>query len=490
MPNRLTIPPTLSSFSASNDSSIRSDGTETEAEPLVHSIRELWTAERARRVSLGLDPSPPMPRDPEGVKRGKGGEECWEGSERFRMEIKERERREREELEEKKKEEEDGERGKGKDEIEEWERLAWTTFESTEMLWAPQWRTLRPLVAAPDPVVQLPNPVSTPRLALPIDAKEPTSPASPSNSQPSAPGDVSLSISQSSSSQPFQIPTNLRDSEISSSSSPIPRVPNPAIILPNPFESSPDTGEGLSSDSTPNASGSHASGSGVNTPRAYASPRKGAASQSSPSKAINRGSPGKGQSQSTPTKYDNLVQASPDVDYGILSSQAVRWAAEQETMFMSRDVLVDRPPPSSTTSTPHRRPFATNGRTRATPSSPSPTKSKSKSNPFHQSPSLSQTRSNNTNPMQETLQFTSSQLLMTPQKRKLQSFFQAKSRSTSPSPAHASFSGSRLESPSPSKRRKTGLEMEMVGEEDEEDDLYATASQVDGSKDAFVQRLL
>lgn len=99
-------------------------------EPLVHSIRELWDAERARRASLGLDPSPPMPVEATISQRGSGREGRWEGSGYHDEELQERIEAEKGQWQPKRT-------------LELWERLAWTTLESTEMLWEPQWRTIR-----------------------------------------------------------------------------------------------------------------------------------------------------------------------------------------------------------------------------------------------------------------------------------------------------------------------------------------------------------
>ncbi|KAF9509344.1 hypothetical protein BS47DRAFT_1349354 [Hydnum rufescens UP504] len=95
-------------------------------EPLVQSIRELWDDERARRIKLGLDPSPVVPTD-DGLPRGRG---CgWQSEIRDCEELFRRMERESVVWE--------------PPPPESWEALAWTTFESVEMLWDPKWRTLR-----------------------------------------------------------------------------------------------------------------------------------------------------------------------------------------------------------------------------------------------------------------------------------------------------------------------------------------------------------
>lgn len=126
VPPILEIPPALPPFPATTSGSMPT----STPEPLVHSIRELWEAERARRTSLGLDPSPPMPVEVTLSQRGPGREGQWEGSQRHKRELQARI------------EVEKGQWGPKKT-FEMWEQLAWTTLESTEMLWEPQWRTIR-----------------------------------------------------------------------------------------------------------------------------------------------------------------------------------------------------------------------------------------------------------------------------------------------------------------------------------------------------------
>jgi len=126
VPPILEIPPALPTFP-----NLATGSTPTSTpEPLVHSIRELWDAERARRALLGLDPSPPMPVEATPSQRGPGREGRWEGSQRHNEELQARIEVEKGEW-------------KPKEKLEIWERLAWTTLESTEMLWGPQWRTIR-----------------------------------------------------------------------------------------------------------------------------------------------------------------------------------------------------------------------------------------------------------------------------------------------------------------------------------------------------------
>jgi hypothetical protein len=126
VPPILEIPPALPTL----PNSTTGCAPTSTPEPLVHSIRELWDAERARRASLGLDPSPLMPVEATPSQRGPGREGCWEGSQRHNEELQARIEAEKGEWEPKEK-------------LEMWECLAWTTLESTEMLWGPQWRTIR-----------------------------------------------------------------------------------------------------------------------------------------------------------------------------------------------------------------------------------------------------------------------------------------------------------------------------------------------------------
>ena len=96
-------------------------------EPLVHGIRELWDDERARRIKLGLDPSPVVPMN-DGAPRGRG---CgWQSEVRDQEELARRMEREPVVWE--------------PPDPEPWEALTWTAFESVEMLWDPKRRTLRP----------------------------------------------------------------------------------------------------------------------------------------------------------------------------------------------------------------------------------------------------------------------------------------------------------------------------------------------------------
>lgn len=146
IPRQLRIPALVPSQLSHPSSSASSSSSGKTAEPLVNSIRELWTLERARRLSLGLPPTPPMPSDPvssqSSNKRGTGGELAWEASPRHIKEFEARLERERGKgrgtLEKILFHEGDGDIGGGGGR-ENWERMAWTSFESTEMLWERRW---------------------------------------------------------------------------------------------------------------------------------------------------------------------------------------------------------------------------------------------------------------------------------------------------------------------------------------------------------------
>ncbi|KAK2461909.1 hypothetical protein APHAL10511_006372 [Amanita phalloides] len=95
-------------------------------EPLISSVRELWDDERTRRLAQGLDPSPEMPVDPSESSRGPGGN--WVAETRLQQELFDRIQHE------------------GNVDYEvlrpEWEEWTTTAFESIEVLWKQEYRTV------------------------------------------------------------------------------------------------------------------------------------------------------------------------------------------------------------------------------------------------------------------------------------------------------------------------------------------------------------
>ncbi|KZS92964.1 hypothetical protein SISNIDRAFT_478773 [Sistotremastrum niveocremeum HHB9708] len=98
------------------------------SEPLVHSVRELWNEERARRTAKGMPPTPDMPFSPEDRERGPGGQ--WASEDRSWDIINRRIESET-----------------GKHQLprsRNWENWAMKSFDSTEALWDRHWRTQKP----------------------------------------------------------------------------------------------------------------------------------------------------------------------------------------------------------------------------------------------------------------------------------------------------------------------------------------------------------
>ena len=111
-------------------SSLRVPAPPLPADPLIHSVRELWEDERRRRVANGLSASPEMPRLLSEHRRSKGGE--WVDLDRLRALLVERC---------------DQEKIEGKAFLERdkpWQKWVMSTFESVEALWGPERRMWRP----------------------------------------------------------------------------------------------------------------------------------------------------------------------------------------------------------------------------------------------------------------------------------------------------------------------------------------------------------
>ncbi|KAF8308894.1 hypothetical protein DL93DRAFT_2100396 [Clavulina sp. PMI_390] len=145
VPSKLVIPrPNLSAPLPQDSKSMTpSSPHSSQDSKVVHSIRELWDTERARRTAQGLDPSPPLPVEPSSSQRSQLGltidnTKQWQSSIRDWAALDERIEKERGMWEA-----DDGE-GKDTDHQDRWEDLAWTSFESTEMLWDPMWHVVRP----------------------------------------------------------------------------------------------------------------------------------------------------------------------------------------------------------------------------------------------------------------------------------------------------------------------------------------------------------
>lgn len=255
-------------------------------DPLVHSIRELWDAERARRASLGLAPTPVLPSDPTSSQRGVGGEGNWEASARFHTDLKERMEREREEG-----------GWKAREEVEEWERMAWTAFESTEMLWGSEWRTLRPRGE-----VSLPLPRGG-----------------------GGDGEVHMTPKDENASSPHP---HVHRAQPPHSSSQLQQLASSSSD--NPFESSADTGE---DDSV--------------MPRTRTRTRTTMAKPTPAPPTSTNGKYPSMLSSSSSSNFSDFPDFNGDFDTGvnlsILSSQAVTAAMEQETLFQQTDLLLPGP---------------------------------------------------------------------------------------------------------------------------------------------------
>ncbi|KAG8686231.1 DNA polymerase zeta, partial [Ceratobasidium sp. 395] len=105
------------------------------SDPLVQSVRELWDIERARRSSIGLNPTPEFPADVNASQRGAGGQ--WEQEplfwEQFRARLANATA------------ESNGERDKAEfNSAQGWEKWVMTAFESVESLWEEDWKTWVP----------------------------------------------------------------------------------------------------------------------------------------------------------------------------------------------------------------------------------------------------------------------------------------------------------------------------------------------------------
>jgi DNA polymerase zeta len=112
------------------NSTLRIPASTPSAEPLVHSVRELWEDERRRRIANGLSASPDMPKLLSERKRGKGGE--WVDLNRLQLIVDgkcERETKEGKIYRERNKS---------------WENWVMSTFESVEALWESSKRTWKP----------------------------------------------------------------------------------------------------------------------------------------------------------------------------------------------------------------------------------------------------------------------------------------------------------------------------------------------------------
>lgn len=115
------------------------------SEPLVISVRELWEDERRRRVSLGLSPTPEVPKELSESSRSLGAE--WVAEARWWDEVQKRVQRE-----------------KGREDVTPstsgWDRWVMTTFESVEVLWEKPWRKWKPLQHNPQTGAAKPTDVS------------------------------------------------------------------------------------------------------------------------------------------------------------------------------------------------------------------------------------------------------------------------------------------------------------------------------------------
>ncbi|KAF8516147.1 hypothetical protein BU17DRAFT_92979 [Hysterangium stoloniferum] len=111
-------------------STLRIPASNPSAEPLVHSVRELWEDERRRRIAKGLSASPDMPKLLSERKRGKGGK--WVDLDRLQAIVDDKCERETKEGRVYR------ERNKS------WEKWVMSTFESVEALWDSSRRTWKP----------------------------------------------------------------------------------------------------------------------------------------------------------------------------------------------------------------------------------------------------------------------------------------------------------------------------------------------------------